>query len=135
MSDTILRISNVSKSFGGVQVLENVTFDVEKGNRHALIGPNGAGKTTLFNVISGIHEPDEGFIFFEGNDLTHVPSRKRIKNIQSRAKEQRAHVHIAKREMKSVLFEEINTSLLGVVVRDDDDRRERERENEREKKI
>jgi len=44
------------------------------------------------------------------------------------------YTHIAKREMKSVLFEEINTSLLGVVVRDDDDRRERERENEREKK-
>ena len=79
MSETILRISNVSKSFGGVQVLENVTFTVIKGNRHALIGPNGAGKTTLFNVISGIHEPDEGSVSFEGNDLTQVPSRKRIK--------------------------------------------------------
>ena len=78
MSETILRISNVSKSFGGVQVLENVTFTVVKGNRHALIGPNGAGKTTLFNVISGIHDPDEGSVSFEGNDLTQVPSRKRI---------------------------------------------------------
>jgi len=85
MSETILRISNVSKSFGGVQVLENVTFTVIKGNRHALIGPNGAGKTTLFNVISGIHDPDEGSVSFEGNDLTQVPSRKRIKKGLSRS--------------------------------------------------
>ena len=63
MSRSILKLSNVSKSFGGVKVLENVSFDVKQGSRHALIGPNGAGKTTLFNVISGIHDPDKEVFF------------------------------------------------------------------------
>ena len=85
MSRSILTLSNVSKSFGGVKVLENVSFNVEQGSRHALIGPNGAGKTTLFNVISGIHEPDKGSVFFEGKDLNGVPSRKRIKEGLSRS--------------------------------------------------
>ena len=65
MSDPILSISEVSKSFGGVKVLEDVAFNISKGARHALIGPNGAGKTTLFNILSGIHEPDTGKVFFE----------------------------------------------------------------------
>ena len=79
MSDPILSISEVSKSFGGVKVLENVAFNIRKGARHALIGPNGAGKTTLFNILSGIHEPDTGKVFFEGKDLSGIPSRKRIR--------------------------------------------------------
>ena len=78
MSEFILKLSNISKSFGGVKVLENVSFDVGKGSRHALIGPNGAGKTTLFNVISGIHDPEKGTVYFKGKDLRGVPSRKRI---------------------------------------------------------
>jgi branched-chain amino acid transport system ATP-binding protein len=85
MSDPILRLSNISKSFGGVKVLENVSFDVQKGSRHALIGPNGAGKTTLFNVISGIHNPEKGKVFFEEKDLSGVPSRKRIRRGLSRS--------------------------------------------------
>ena len=85
MSEPILNLSNISKSFGGVEVLNDVSFHVEKCARHALIGPNGAGKTTLFNVISGIHEPDKGKVFFEGKDLNGVPSRKRIKRGLSRS--------------------------------------------------
>ena len=76
MSEFILKLSNISKSFGGVKVLENVSFDVEKGSRHALIGPNGAGKTTLFNVISGIHDPEKGTVYFKGKDLRGIQSRK-----------------------------------------------------------
>jgi len=85
MSDPILKLSNISKSFGGVKVLENVSFDVKKGTRHALIGPNGAGKTTLFNVISGIHDPEQGKVLFEGKDLTRIPSRKRVQKGLSRS--------------------------------------------------
>ena len=85
MSSSILKLSNISKSFGGVKVLENISFEVKQGSRHALIGPNGAGKTTLFNVISGIHEPEKGNVFFEGKDLTGVPSRKRIQKGLSRS--------------------------------------------------
>ena len=84
MSDPILRLEDISKSFGGVRVLETVSFDVERGARHALIGPNGAGKTTLFNVISGIHDPEQGKVLLEGKDLKGIPSRKRIKKGLSR---------------------------------------------------
>ena len=85
MSDPILRLEDISKSFGGVRVLEKVSFDVERGARHALIGPNGAGKTTLFNVISGIHDPEQGKVLLEGKDLKGIPSRKRIKKGLSRS--------------------------------------------------
>ena len=85
MSNPILRLDNISKSFGGVRVLEKVSFDVETGSRHALIGPNGAGKTTLFNIISGIHDPEKGKVLLEGKDLKGIPSRKRIKRGLSRS--------------------------------------------------
>ena len=78
MPEPILSLSGVGKHFGGVVVLEDVSFDVRTGTRHALIGPNGAGKTTLFNVISGVFPPDEGTVRLTGRDLAGVPSRKRI---------------------------------------------------------
>jgi branched-chain amino acid transport system ATP-binding protein len=68
----------VNKHFGGIVVLEDVSFDVVKGRRHALIGPNGAGKTTLFNVISGVYRPESGRIRLNGKDLADIPSRGRI---------------------------------------------------------
>lgn len=78
MAEPILQFENVSKNFGGVVVLEDVSFDVAKGTRHALIGPNGAGKTTLFNLISGVFPVDAGSIRLEGRDLKGIPSRRRI---------------------------------------------------------
>ncbi len=74
----LLSVNAVSKSFGGLQVISDVSFDVESGSRIALIGPNGAGKTTIFNLISGVYTPDSGSISFDGADITAVPSRKRI---------------------------------------------------------
>ena len=78
MSDPILSVERVDKHFGGVVVLEDVSFDVVSGSRHALIGPNGAGKTTLFNIISGVYRPDRGAIRLNGQDLADIPSRRRI---------------------------------------------------------
>ncbi|MEO4041550.1 ABC transporter ATP-binding protein [Hoeflea sp. CAU 1731] len=74
----LLSVKAVNKSFGGLQVISDVSFDVERGSRIALIGPNGAGKTTIFNLISGVYTPDSGSISFDGADITTVPSRKRI---------------------------------------------------------
>ena len=74
----ILSLSGVSKGFGGLQVIDDVSFDVPAGGRTALIGPNGAGKTTAFNLISGVYTPDTGSIRFEGQEITGVPARKRI---------------------------------------------------------
>ncbi|RBI86325.1 ABC transporter ATP-binding protein [Rhodosalinus halophilus] len=78
MPDPILELDGVGKHFGGVVVLQDVSFHVARGARHALIGPNGAGKTTLFNVISGVFPPDEGTVKLNGRDLAGVPSRRRI---------------------------------------------------------
>jgi ABC-type branched-subunit amino acid transport system ATPase component len=67
--DAYFEIAGISLRFGGLQVLDDVTFHVGKGEIVGLIGPNGAGKTTLFDVISGFHRPHAGHIYFEGVDL------------------------------------------------------------------
>ena len=72
----ILEIDSVSKSFGGLQAISNVSLTMEQGDILGLIGPNGAGKTTLFNLISGVYRPDSGRIRFEGRDITGVKPYK-----------------------------------------------------------
>lgn len=67
---TIIRIDNVSLSFGGVNALSNVSLDVFNNQILAIIGPNGAGKTALFNCISGFYKPQKGEIYFEGRKIT-----------------------------------------------------------------
>lgn len=74
----ILNFQGVHKSFGGLKVIDNVSFDVRRGSRTALIGPNGAGKTTIFNLLSGIYPVDAGTMVVNGRDLTRVPARNRI---------------------------------------------------------
>lgn len=66
----LLSIQGVSKHFGGLQALMQVTFDLPEGQILGLIGPNGAGKTTLFNAINGVYPPEEGRIIFRGKDVT-----------------------------------------------------------------
>ena len=68
---TLLQVEGVTKRFGGLQALTQVTFDLPEGQIMGLIGPNGAGKTTLFNVINGIYHPEEGSVRFRGKDVTH----------------------------------------------------------------
>jgi branched-chain amino acid transport system ATP-binding protein len=70
----ILQIQGVTKTFGGLQALGNVTFDLPEGQILGLIGPNGAGKTTLFNVINGVYKPEEGRVIFKGEDVTGTKS-------------------------------------------------------------
>jgi branched-chain amino acid transport system ATP-binding protein len=68
----LLSIQGVSKRFGGLQALTNVTFDLPQGQILGLIGPNGAGKTTLFNAINGVYPPEEGRIIFRDKDITRA---------------------------------------------------------------
>ena len=70
----LLELENVSKHFGGLQVVKNLTFSVGQGQIVSLIGPNGAGKTTVLNLITGLYRPDSGSIVFDGQDLTVLPT-------------------------------------------------------------
>ena len=69
---THLSVQNVSLSFGGIQALTSVSFDVQKGEILAIIGPNGAGKTSMLNCINNFYRPDKGRIIFEGHDLARL---------------------------------------------------------------
>ncbi len=84
-TQTILSFTGVQKSFGGLKVIDDVTFDVARGSRTALIGPNGAGKTTIFNLISGIYDVDAGAITVDGADITNTPTQDRIAHGISRS--------------------------------------------------
>ncbi len=66
----LLQVQGVTKRFGGLQALTQITFDLPAGQILGLIGPNGAGKTTLFNVINGVYNPEEGRILFREQDIT-----------------------------------------------------------------
>jgi branched-chain amino acid transport system ATP-binding protein len=79
VSDPILRIEGVTKRFGGLVAVDNVSFEVETGEVFALIGPNGAGKTTLFNCITGLFKPTLGTVTFRGRDLTGSPPHRTAK--------------------------------------------------------
>ncbi len=72
----LLSVKNVSRFFGGLAALTDVSFDVQKGEILGLIGPNGAGKTTLFNVINGFYRPSAGEVFFNDKNISRLkPNR------------------------------------------------------------
>ena len=71
-----LNVQNVSLSFGGIQALTGVSFDVRQGEILAIIGPNGAGKTSMLNCINNFYRADRGRIVFEGHDLTRLPPHR-----------------------------------------------------------
>lgn len=70
MTETLLKMRNISKAFTGVQALSHVDFALRKGEVHALMGENGAGKSTLMKVLIGVHEADEGSIIYKGQEIT-----------------------------------------------------------------
>ena len=70
----MIELKNVSKHFGGIKAVENVSLNIREGSITGLIGPNGAGKTTLFNIIAGFYTPDSGEIRFEGNNISGLRS-------------------------------------------------------------
>jgi branched-chain amino acid transport system ATP-binding protein len=70
----MLRVENVSRRFGGLLAVDAASFTADAGRITALIGPNGAGKTTLFAIVTGFLAPTEGRVFYEGSDITGVPT-------------------------------------------------------------
>ncbi|HYA03808.1 MAG TPA: ABC transporter ATP-binding protein [Syntrophobacteria bacterium] len=75
--DVVLEVKGVTKRFGGLIALDNVSLRVRGGTIQGIIGPNGSGKTTLFNVLSGILQPEAGRVTFKGQDITKLPPYQR----------------------------------------------------------
>ncbi|TFF94417.1 MAG: ABC transporter ATP-binding protein [Promethearchaeota archaeon] len=80
MLGVILQVKNLTKRFGGLTAVNDVSFDIERGALIGLIGPNGAGKTTLFSLISGFLKPNRGSIWFDGVNITRYGIYRRVKN-------------------------------------------------------
>lgn len=76
MEESILAINGVSKRFGGLQAVNNVSFTLTRGEIMGLMGPNGAGKTTLVNVICGFYKPESGTIHFQGKDISRLSAHQ-----------------------------------------------------------
>jgi len=75
----VLEVKSVSKRFGSLAAVRNVSLSLGEGELRAIIGPNGAGKTTFFNLISGFFRPSSGSIHFDGRDITGLPAHQRVK--------------------------------------------------------
>ncbi len=73
----LLKLENVTKRFGGLVAVDDISLEITRGEIMAIVGPNGAGKTTLFNLINGVFPLDEGRIIFEDRDITKFPAYKR----------------------------------------------------------
>lgn len=71
-----LKLEHLHLNFGGVRALVDVSLDVREGEMLSIIGPNGAGKTCILNCINGFYGPQQGGIYFEGQDITRLPSHK-----------------------------------------------------------
>jgi branched-chain amino acid transport system ATP-binding protein len=74
----LLATHGISRHFGGLVAVDCVNFEIATGDIHALIGPNGAGKTTLVNLICGRMAPSKGAVYFEGEEITHLPAHRRV---------------------------------------------------------
>lgn len=81
---SLLSVENVSRQFGNLRAVNNVSMTVHAGDLRAIIGPNGAGKTTFFNLISGFFPPTTGRILFDGKDITRLPPHRRVANGMAR---------------------------------------------------
>jgi len=77
MTDPILQVRGLSKHFGGLAAVDDISLDVGVGELHAVIGPNGAGKTTLINVLSGDLSPSAGSVLFRGTEMAHLAPERR----------------------------------------------------------
>lgn len=81
MAENVLKIENVTMQFGGVVAVNNLSLEVNKNEIVSLIGPNGAGKTTAFNVVTGVYEPTNGAVFFNGNKIIENHPQGKMKKL------------------------------------------------------
>jgi len=116
---TVLRVQEINLVFGGIQALNNISFDVQTGDIYSIIGPNGAGKTSLLNCINNFYHPERGKIIFNGQNLTRLPPYKIAKLGVARTFQNTAlytglstldnlmaarHIHMHSGMLKSILY-------------------------------
>ena len=125
-SSTMLRVENLTKSFGGVAAVSQVSFDVDEGAVHAVIGPNGAGKTTLFNLITGVYAPSSGSIRLRGEEVAGMAPESLARRGVSRTF-QNLQVSMNLSAIENVMLGahlRLNSSLLAAMARWERPRRE-----------
>lgn len=81
MSENMLKIENITMQFGGVVAVDNLNLEINQGEIVALIGPNGAGKTTAFNVVTGVYQPSNGAVWFEGRKIIENHPQGKMKKL------------------------------------------------------
>jgi len=125
----LLEFSNVSKHFGGLQVINNFSFHVDQGEIVSIIGPNGAGKTTVFNLITGIYTPDKGDIRFEGKSLLGLePHQICARGIARTFQLLRLFLNMSVREnVMSAAYPRTHSNLAQIILRTPGFRREEDR--------
>ena len=84
MVPAALRTEGLSREWGALRAVSDVSLTIEAGARHAIIGPNGAGKTTFINVLAGALKPSAGEVYLEGERITHLPQHLRVKRGMTR---------------------------------------------------
>jgi branched-chain amino acid transport system ATP-binding protein len=116
---TVLRVEEITLVFGGIQALDNISFEVQAGDIYSIIGPNGAGKTSLLNCINNFYHPERGKIIFNGENLCRLPPYKIAKLGVARTFQNTAlytglstldnlmaarHIHMHSGMLKSILY-------------------------------
>ena len=81
MSENVLKIENATMQFGGVVAVDNLNLEINRGEIVALIGPNGAGKTTAFNVVTGVYQPTNGAVWFQGEKIIENHPQGKMKKL------------------------------------------------------
>lgn len=124
-----LEVSNISKSFGGLQVIKDLSFTVQPGEIVSLIGPNGAGKTTLLNLITGIYQPDVGDIRLDGQSILGLkPHQITRRGIARTFQSLRLFLNMSIIEnVMSAAFPRTHASLFDIMLRTRNFRREEQR--------
>jgi len=116
----LLEVRGLTKHFGGVKAIEDVSFRVEGGSIASIIGPNGAGKTTLFNCLTGITKPTKGSLSLSGTDITGLPSHEIVKLGIARTF-QNIRLFREMTVLENVLISQhrkINTGIFGTLLKD-----------------
>ena len=93
MSENVLNVENVTMQFGGVVAVDNLNLEVNEGEIVALIGPNGAGKTTAFNVITGVYQPTNGAVWFQGDKIVENHPQGKMKKLY-KGEEAGSYTHV-----------------------------------------